>query len=248
MSETPDALWLAVNPQLKRFDQRLLRRLNSQVDMCCWDYTQTADEPCCLPTAVTLLHDYMQQQSKPLHLIGHSLSGVVGLLYARQYPEQVKSLTLLSVGAKPADGWHAHYYSLRQLLHCKRTMVLEQMVRLLLGPQSPAKTIGMAKRLAQVLDTELAPHILGRHQGMPEGGIVPPLFICQGDQDVILDAHTQVLWQQWFKSGDRFWLCPEGRHFFHYEYPQYCSQVVLEFWQQVSGGTSSHLSLVEATL
>lgn len=243
MSDVPDGLWLRTNPQLKHLDQRLFKRLNQQTDVRCWNYMQTADEPCCLETAVALLHDYLQAQAQPVHLIGHSLSGVVGLLYARQHPERVKSLTLLSVGAKPASGWHAHYYALRQLLPCSRAAVLNQMVRLLFGPQSPNKTAGIAKLLAQVLDTELAPHSLGNRNVIPQGGIEPPLLICHGSYDVIMDANATALWKQWLKPGDRLWSCPEGRHFFHHEYPQRSSQIVLEFWRQTN--CQSSMPLVE---
>lgn len=246
MSDIPDGLWLCTNPQLKRFDQRLFKRLNQQADVRCWSYIQTADEPCHIETAVALLHDYVKQQPQPIHLIGHSLSGVVGLLYARHYPDLVKSLTLLSVGAKPVSGWHAHYYALRQLLPCSRAAVLHQMVRLLFGPQSPAKAAGIAKLLAQVLDTELAPHSLGHRSVIPQGGIDPPLLICHGSHDIIMDANAKVLWKQWLKPGDRLWNCPEGRHFFHYEYPDRSSRTILEFWQQTT--CHSGLSLVELTL
>ncbi|MEL6385667.1 MAG: alpha/beta hydrolase [Cyanobacteria bacterium J06626_18] len=246
MSDTPDGLWLCTNPLLKQFDQRLFKRLNQQADVRCWSYIQTADEPCSIEVAIDLLHNYLKQQSQPVHLIGHSLSGIVGLLYARQYPEQVKSLTLLSVGAKPAAGWHAHYYALRQLLPCNRATVLNQMVRLLFGPQSPAKAAGIAKLLAQVLDTELAPHSLGHRDTVSQGRIEPPLLVCHGSQDVIMDANAKILWKQWLKPGDRLWECPEGRHFFHYEYPDRSSRPILEFWQPST--YQSGLSLVELTL
>ena len=246
MSDVPDGLWLCANPQLQHLDQRLLQRLNQQTDVRCWSYLQTADEPCDFETAVELLHDYLQPQPQPIHLIGHSLSGVVGLLYARQYPEQVKSLTLLSVGAKPASGWHAHYYALRQLLPCSRAAVLNQMVRLLFGPQSVAKATDMAKMLAQVLDTELAPHSLGHRNVVSQGGIEPPLLVCHGSHDVMMDANAKVLWKQWLKPGDRLWSCPEGRHFFHHEYPQRSSQIILEFWQRTN--CPSKGALVELAL
>ncbi|MBE7381193.1 MAG: alpha/beta hydrolase [Leptolyngbya sp. SIO1E4] len=243
MSDTPDGLWLCANPHLRRFDQRLFERLNLQADVRCWNYSQTADESCCLETVLVLLHDYIQQQSHPIHLIGHSLSGTIALLYARQYPERVKSLTLLSVGANPAVSWHAHYYALRELLPCNRKIVLNQMARLLFGPQSPVKAAAIVKLLAQVLDTEIAPHSLAHRNALSTGGIEPPLLVCNGAHDVILDPNTQMQWHQWLKSGDRLWMCPQGRHFFHHEYPQRCSQLILEFWHQAA--CQSGLPLVE---
>lgn len=234
MLTTPDGLWLCANAYLRRFDQRLVERLAKHADIRCWNYAQTADEPCCLDTALELLHDYVTQQSHPIHLMGHSLGGVIGLLYASKYPDWVKSLTILSVGADPAISWHAHYYALRALLPCNRKIILEQMVRLLFGPQPPVRAKSIAKLLARVLDTELTPHSLThRNALLTPNKLSVPLLVCHGAQDVIIDPNTQVQWKQWFKPGDCRWICPEGRHFFHYEYPQRSSQAILNFWQQM---------------
>ncbi|MEM6592089.1 MAG: alpha/beta hydrolase, partial [Cyanobacteria bacterium P01_C01_bin.73] len=228
---------------LKPFDQRLLHLLNRHAEIRCWEYSQTADEPCCFEKAIILLHDYLKQRPQPVHLIGHSLGGTLGLLYANRYPHRVKSLTLLSVGANPSVTWHAHYYALRALLPCSREMVLAQMVRLLFGAKSPEITARLAKCLARVLDSEIAPHSLVQRNVFDRGGVDAPLLVCHGAQDGILDAHTQAKWQQWLKPGDRRWQCPEGRHFFHHDRPQPLSQIVLDFWQHTNQGT--HLPLVE---
>ena len=116
MPKIADALWLSVSPSLKRLDQPLLNELSQQVPIAQWEYSQTLDEPCCLATTITLLHDYLEQCDRPIHLLGHSVSGLIGLLYARQYPQRVKSLTLLSVASYPAVNWQVHYYILRQHL------------------------------------------------------------------------------------------------------------------------------------
>ena len=66
-----------------------------------------------------------------MHLIGHSTGGLLGLLYTRQYPEKVKSLTLLGVGVHAAVDWQAHYYIHRQFL--SRQATLNAMVYNLFG-------------------------------------------------------------------------------------------------------------------
>ena len=105
MNHQYNALWLSVSPQLQRFDQRLLQRLIKTTAVRQWNYRQTSDEPCCLETCLVLLHDYLKQQDQPMHLLGHGMSGIAGLLYARRHPERVASLTLLSVGANPTISW-----------------------------------------------------------------------------------------------------------------------------------------------
>lgn len=237
------ALWLSVSPCLKRFDQRLLVHLAQKTQISCWDYAQTADEPCCLPIAVTLLHDYLKQCDRPVHLLGHGISGVVGLCYAQQYPQRVRSLTLISVGAHPAVSWHAHYYALRQLLPCRRDIILGQMARLLFGVQNTAAMNALVKLLQQDLDTQLTLHSLVQQTTLPTGGIEPPLLVCHGAHDVVVDSNTQVHWQNWLKTGDRLWQCPEGKHFFHYDYPQRVAQVIQDYWQQMPALPRSYSTL-----
>jgi pimeloyl-ACP methyl ester carboxylesterase len=184
-----------------------------------------------MPTALSLLDDYLRSQSSPLHLIGHGLGGALGLLYSRLHPQRVKSLTLLSVGANPAVSWHAHYYALRNRLPCDRQLILMQMANLLFGTQSHTKTAGLAQLLEKVLDKELAPHSLADYQGIAPGGVEMPLLVCHGAHDVIVDAMAQSFWQPWLKTGDRLWTCPAGHHFFHHTHAPQTSTVILDFWQ-----------------
>ena len=230
MTKPADALWLTVSPSLKRLDQRLLCELSQYVSIAQWEYSQTLDEPCCLDTATTLLHDYLKQCDRPVHLLGHSVSGLVGLLYARQYPKRVKSLTLLSVGAYPAVNWQAHYYVLRELISCSRQIILGQMVRLLFGQQPRPMTQKLLYLLEQDLDSGFSLHSLVHRTCLPPGGVDVPLMLCSSASDLIIAPHSQEQWLPYCKPTDRFWECPEGAHFFHYFYPQQVSQAILEFW------------------
>ncbi|NEO87241.1 MAG: alpha/beta hydrolase [Spirulina sp. SIO3F2] len=233
MSHFPlDALWLSLSPRLQRFDRRLLQQLNDQMDLGYWQYSQTLDEPCCLTTALALLHDYIQQSDRPLHLLGHGISGCLALLYAQRYPQWVRSLTILSVGSNPALSWHSHYYALRRLLPCHRPMILAQIVRLLFGPQSYELTQAFIKILAADLDSALSPHSLAHQTPMTIASVPVPILAIVGRQDQILTplGNAQL---PWLKASDRLYLCPEGRHFCHYEYPQRIAQEIGEFWMAV---------------
>ncbi|WP_299414513.1 alpha/beta hydrolase [Acaryochloris sp. IP29b_bin.148] len=239
---TSDALWLCVNPRLKRLDWNLCQHLKQHANVKFWSYHQTADEPCSIQTALSLLHHYIQLKSDPIHLLGHGLSGALGLLYARQNPQAIRSLTLLSVGANPSIGWHAHYYKMRDLLPCSREAILFQMATMLFGPMGNDQTIELASLLATILDTELAPHSLAHQNGLPSGGVEPPLLVCHGEYDAVIDPYTHARWQPYLKPGDRLWSCPQGRHFFHHDHSHRTSQIVLAFWQQVSSMPSVSLS------
>ena len=235
MSHLPSALWLTVSPALKRFDQRLLGCLSKLLTIMRKEYMQTEDEPSSIEITINLMYEYLQghfiHTQKNVHLVGHGLSGIVGWLYAQRYPEHVRSLTLLSVGGNPAVNWHAHYYALRQLLPCSREIVLAQMVRLLFGPRSYDITRLLIQMLAQDLDTGLALHSLVEHQDIEPARIRPPLLVCRGDHDAVVD--TADRWQPWLTSRARIRVAPKGHHIFHFDQPRQVEAAILKHWQQV---------------
>lgn len=215
MAHSPDTLWLSASPYLKCLDRPLLQELCRRSTVYRWDYFQSVDEPCCLETALTLLHDYLSHTDQPMNLVGHGISGIVGLLYARRHPAQVNSLTLLSVGSLPAVTWQAHYYRLRQILPCSRTIVLTYMVRLLFGVQPLAIAKKLTSLLEKELDSGLSLHSLYQRQQISPGGVSVPLLVCCGQEDVIVDQEMRDRWQQWLKPEDRLWQCQSGQYFFH---------------------------------
>jgi pimeloyl-ACP methyl ester carboxylesterase len=90
-----------------------------------------------MDTAVELLASYLRANPEPGDLIGNGLSGLLGLLVTRRYPELVRSLTLLSVGANPAATWHSQYYYHRQFFQCDRRVLLVQTAYHLFGYRDP---------------------------------------------------------------------------------------------------------------
>jgi len=233
MVEHPQVLWLNTSPVMKRFHRPLLRQLARQTRVIEWEYRLTQDEANSLDEAVKLLHEYVGTSQEPLHLLGHGTSGLVGLLYARQYSDRVASLTLLSVGVQAAINWHAHYYVQRQLLRCDRQIILSQMVFNLFGRQPLAKHNRLCELLQQDLDSSLSPHSLYQRASVAVGGIERPLMICGAQDDRIVDTIALSNWQTWLKSQDRLWCCPSGRHFFHYIYPERVAEQILDFWHSL---------------
>lgn len=258
MQKKPDVLWLSVSPYLKCFDQRLLSQLIRQCKIHRWQYCQTVDEPCSVDAIVEALHDYLGQRAAKaeaanakVHLIGHGVSGIVGLLYARRYPQYVASLSLLSVSALPAVNWQAHYYALRSLLPCSRDVILGQMTRLLFGQQPPRFAKALAQLLSKDLDSNLTLHSLAHRSHIPAGGVEVPLLVCNGEIDDMVVSQQQADWSQWLKADDgevsriedRIWHCPDGRHFFHFYHAKSVAKVILGYWAQLAlladGGKSA---------
>ncbi|MEM9449171.1 MAG: alpha/beta hydrolase [Cyanobacteria bacterium P01_E01_bin.6] len=241
MSYVPDALCLSVSPALKCFNRPLLRELSKASTVAQWEYQQSPDEPCSLDIALVLLHDYLKPLDHPVHLIGHGLSGTLGLLYSRLHPERVRSLSLLSVGVYPSIDWQAHYYVQRQLFKCSRSFVLTQVVMNLFGRQCAL----MTKRLVSVLEQDLATspsaHSICAQHYLPPGDSPVPLMIGRGEQDVVIDPNALEQWQPWFKEDDFQWECPGGLHFFQYSHPHKVAQQIEDFWADLSSKSLAQL-------
>jgi pimeloyl-ACP methyl ester carboxylesterase len=233
----PNALWLNVSPALEKFNRPLIHALAKETTIAQWQYCQTEDEPLSLEIALVLLHDYLKSCDRPLHLLGHSTSGLLGLLYARRHPGRVKSLTLLSVGVHPAVDWQLHYYKQLQLLPYPRETILSQTVHQLFGCQSRSTTQELVQLLQQDLSTALSPHTLYRCISLFPGGVSTPLIVCGSQDDGIVDPNQLQGWQPWFKEGDRLWQCPSGRHFFHRFYPELVSHQITDFWNSLEAST-----------
>lgn len=226
-----DALWIDTSPSLNYLDQPLLKYLAQSVMIANWEYQQTQDEPCSLQVAITLLHDYLKQRDRPIHLIGHGMGGVVGLIYARRFPERVRSLTLLSVASQPAITWHAHYYVQRQLFACSRRQLLTHTLFSLFGNQVPQPEDRLLAALNCDLNKSLCLHSLLKIAQLPQGGVSMPLLVCGSTTDSIVAPPALEAWRDWLKPEDAVWKCPDGRHFFHYFYPLLVGDRVLEFWR-----------------
>ncbi len=243
MNHTPNLLWLSVSPYLKCFDRRLLSQLVKIAPVRQWEYSQTVDEPCCVDSVVVALHDYVSDRANleersgnphyQIHLLGHGVSGVVALLYARRHPERVASLTLLSVNAMPAVNWQAHYYALRQLLPCSREIVLAQMSRNLFGNQPARFYKALAQLLEKDLDSNLTLHSLAHHTEIPAEKTEVPLLVCNGANDSIVCSQKQT-WHDVMKPGDRLWQCPEGNHFFQFHHAEATAKVIIEHISHIS--------------
>lgn len=231
MTNRPEVLWLNGSPSLQCFDRPLLGTLAAQAKVTQWQYCQGQDEGSSLQNAVRLLHDYLEQIDHPIHLMGHGIGGVIGLIYARCHPEKVRSLTLLGVAEQPAMTWQTHYYVQRHLMSCSRYQVLVFMVRSLFGSEPPYAVRNLVRALDRDLAEAPCPHSLFRVVDLPKGGILAPLMVCGSQTDPVVHPPALLKWQNWMKPTDRLWECPTGRHFFHYFHPQQVADQVLKFWQ-----------------
>ena len=246
MSYLPQVLCLSASPHLQAFDRPLLQSLAQHTQIAHWEYQQTPDKPCSLDIALVSLHDYLKHRHQPIHLIGHGISGLLALLYAQRHPERVRSLALLSVGAYPAVDWQAYYYAQRQLLSCSRQFLLTRMVDILFGYSPQAITTALVKILEQDIDGSLSPHSLVKCLSLAPIRVAAPLLVCGGVDDVVVDPHQLRSWRSYFNEEpeaiSQLWVCPGGRYFFHFFYPQQTKEAILEFWRSLPSSQNNCLS------
>ena len=233
ISPSTAPVWINANSSFKHFDGRIVRYLSNQVPIAYWEYRQEPDEPSSIDIALILLHDYLKSKSQPIDLIGHGTGGLLGLLYARKYPQRVKSLTLLGVGFNPAIDWQTHYYQMRKLLPCSQEMLLARMIQMMFGHQSRRNVLDLIKILRQDLYTAPTAHSLYQLKRVDSGGVSMPMMVCGSDNDGIVDRPALNRWSDHLKDDDVLWTNPLGHHFFHYFFPEQTGRQIIKFWRRV---------------
>ena len=232
-SRLPQAVWINTSPSLRHFDQKLLDEMAKTYRVAYWEYQQELDEAQTLDDVVDLVHDYLQSFNQPVHLIGHSTGGLIALSYARQYPQKVTSLTLLSVGVYPAADWKAHYYIQRQLLFCSAQDILQHLVRSLFPCKSKNTQKAIIKLLEKDLIESFSLHSLYQRISIRSAGVPVPLMICGCYTDYVITHYELEEWRSFFHPGDCLCWFPEGGHFFHHFYPQDVKAEIIRFWRTI---------------
>lgn len=227
-----DVLWLSTNPSLKRFDLPLINYLSNSVRIGIWEYKQGLDEGSCIEKAVVLLYDFIKSSNHKFHLIGHGINGAIALLFARSYPQRVQTLTLLSVAYQAGYTWHVYYYNKRYFLNISRERVLIHTAQTLFGNQIKDYSLN-SLILSLDMDLDHAPshHSLYKTMNLVPGNVDVPLMVCSSQNDAILTDAELGDWLKILKSGDIFWQCESGNHFFHFFYPEKTGKNILNFWR-----------------
>ena len=233
-ASSPQVVGISTSQSLQRFDLPLLRSLSKQYPVAQWQFCQDPDQPIDLNLAIASLHDYLQTCEGAVHLVGHGVAGLLGWLYSRQYPERVRSLTLLSVGVNLATSWHSHYYEQRQLMCCSRETILTRNAFYLFGYRDKEILNWLANLLKEDLDNSLIPHSIYAPTYILPTPLSVPMLVCGAIDDHVIGEQGYKKWRSYFKESDRLWLSQYGKHFFHYSQSQSVSKQIHNFWQSLS--------------
>lgn len=237
-STSPQVVSICTSQALRRFDLPLLRSLSKQYAIAQWEYCQDPDEPVDVNLAIASLHEYLQCCQGAVHLVGHGIAGLIGWLYTRQYPDHVRSLTLLSVGINLTTSWHSHYYKQRQLMSCSRETMLMRTAFYLFGYRDLEMLHWLADLLKQDLDSSLIPHSFSPAASHIMPTAIPvPILVCGAMDDYVIGNggnNSYQKWRSYLKDSDRLWLCEQGKHFFHYTQWQAVNKQIRCFWQSLN--------------
>jgi pimeloyl-ACP methyl ester carboxylesterase len=226
-------IWVSANPSLKYFHRRLLKDLSKVVQLEFWEYYQTLDEGSSINNSIGLLHKYLANADQPVHLVGHGIGGTIALGYARKYPDQVVSLTLLSVGVQPAIDWHSYYYDRLRSLSSSRECILRSIAMNIFPNTCAGNIYDLVSRLRRDLVEAPSNHSLFKLDILAEGGVEMPLMICGSQDDPIINTSILNDWTTYFKPVDVVWQSATGGHFFHHFEARLVSDRIQKFWQQL---------------
>ncbi|MEL6463017.1 MAG: alpha/beta hydrolase [Cyanobacteria bacterium J06621_15] len=231
MSIYGEAVWVSGSPSLRGLSTPLVNNLAKYTNISGWEYIQTMDEPACIDTAVELLHSYLKTKEIPVNLIGHGIGGTIALMLARQYPQLVKSLTLLSVAAQPAKTWHVNYYQQRQIYTLSKTEALFNTLNNVFRNKYPCCLYNLIDKFNQDLENLPLMHSILKIESLPLEEVSMPLMVCGGQIDMILGYPDFHEWKKYLKPEDILWKCHQGGHFFHYFHSEIVTQQILHFWK-----------------
>jgi pimeloyl-ACP methyl ester carboxylesterase len=240
MTDRSKFVWVSASPSLKYFNRRLLSHLSQVIKVECWEYSQTLDEGSSIEGAVKLLDEYISKSADAVHLIGHGVSGVIALVYARRYPSKVASLTLLSVAVRPGINWHSYYYDRLWSSPQQRDLILKSVSSDLFPDTSARHVCDLVDRLERDLVESPSSHSLFQSSILPSGGVEMPLMVCASQADPVIKLAASYGWTNYLKPGDKIWHSSTGGHFFQHMHSEVVSYHIQNFWQELEPEIAFH--------
>ena len=110
---TSQILWIDLQPSLYCLFKRTAQILGQHFEVKRWSFEHDLDESCDVEVVHSLMKHTIENSSNPVHLVGHGISGTIAYLFAQKYPNNILSVSVLSVDTHSTNQWTSHYQSMR---------------------------------------------------------------------------------------------------------------------------------------
>ena len=94
---TSQILWIDLQPSLYCLFKRTAQSLGQHFEVKRWSFEHDLDESCDVEVVHSLMRHTIENSSNPVHLVGHGISGTIAYLFAQKYPNNISSVSVLSV-------------------------------------------------------------------------------------------------------------------------------------------------------
>lgn len=183
-----------------------------------------------------------QEDIKHIHLVGQSMGGYIGQIFAKDYSNKVKSLT--TIGSSPL---RPQYYSALDnlLLFLTPTILRLYPYQLLIKTiarqisNSQSGQIYALQVLEQSSKSEIAKVMkevyVGVKEYLQDAPLQVPVFITYGDSDTT--GKVKAYCQKWATSEEHFLqVIPNAAHNANWDNPDYFNQALNNFLNEKNAG------------
>ena len=240
--KTTKILWIDLQPSLYCLFKRTTQSLGQHFKVNRWSFEHDLDESCDVDIVHNLLRQTIDNSPTPVHLIGHGISGTIAYLYAQKYPNNVSSVSVLSVDTHSMNQWTSHYQRMRCQLLCSRFHILNHLSSLLVERNSEDIGNIVTKLLARCLDNDFVYGSIIKSQRIENINTAnAPILVINGEKDFIVDEQSHDRWKQYLKAGDCYHKISNGRHFFPFTEWSQTSSIIETFIKMVPEHSQSFI-------
>ena len=212
---TSQILWIDLQPSLYCLFKRTAQSLGQHFEVKRWSFEHDLDESCDVEVVHRLMRHTIENSSHPVHLVGHGISGTIAYLFAEKYPNNISSVSVLSVDTHSTNQWTSHYQSMRSQLPCSRFHILSHLSRLLVDRKTDQVGQIMTRLLAKCLDNDFVYGSVFKSQTITNlKKAEVPILVINGEKDFVVDEQSHDRWRHYLKPGDCYQKVANGRHFF----------------------------------